>query len=223
MKKIYYFLSIISMIVIFSSYSHSQILDSMFVYKTEEPQKEDSIKYNKAWGMDLIASENGFGLGGFFRRQFTDIFSGAVSIVFSEGKDSREMEYVDYYGNTYTPYKKTRVMMIPLTASFAYRVFKESIIDTFRPYVNGGVGPVILMTTPYEKEFFSALKYAQAKYTVGGFIGAGANFGIDKKNLMGLNIRYYYIPYSPGIEVLESSPKKSFGGIYLTINFGINY
>ncbi len=216
-------LLLITMTIIFSANSNSQNLDSMFVYKNDETVKKDTILYNRAWGLDIMASENGFGLGTFFRYQFTRNVFGAISMTFSEGKDGREIEYTDYYGYTYTPFKKTRVMMIPITATVQYRVFDDAILDTFRPYINGGIGPVLLMTTPYEKEFFTSLKWAQLKYTLGGFLGLGADFGIDKKNLMGLNVRYYYTPYPNGIEVLQGNPKKSFGGIYLSINFGILY
>ena len=209
--------------LLFFYQSYSQIIDSMFVYKNEESKSKDSILYNKAWGMDIMASENGFGLGFFYRYQYTRNISGSIALSFSEGKDGREIEYVDYWGYTYTPFKKTRVMMIPITATIQYRLFDDMILDSFRPYVNGGIGPVLLMTSPYEKEFFTALKWAQLKYTIGGFAGIGADFGLDKKNLMGVNIRYYYTPYPPGIEVLDGNPKKSFGGIYLTLNFGVMY
>jgi hypothetical protein len=221
--KFNYIFSLFFMSLFFSTLSESQILDSMFVYKNDDVIKIDSIQYKKAWGLDLIASENGFGLGGFFRYQYSKNFTGMISVTFSEGKDGREMEYVDYWGYTYTPNKITRVMMIPITAAIQYRIFDEDILETFRPYVNGGVGPVILMTTPFVKEFFSSLKYAQAKYTYGGFLGVGADFGIEKKNLMGVNVRYYYTPYPAGIEIMEGNPKKSFGGIYITLNFGIMY
>lgn len=219
--RLSFFLFVVSILIPLTV--RSQILDSMFVYKEDKPVTKDSILYNKAWGMDIMASENGFGLGFFFRYQYSEKIIGSINLSFSEGKDGREIEYVDYWGYTFTPYKKTRVMMIPITAIIQYRVFEDEILDSFRPYINGGIGPVLLMTTPYEQEFFRSIKWAQLKYTLGGFLGVGADFGIDKKNLMGVNIRYYYTPYPPGIEVLEFTPKKSFGGIYLSLNFGIMY
>ena len=55
----------------------------------------------------------------------------------------------------------------------------------------------------------------------GGYIGIGANFGISKKNLIGLNFRYYFIELlGNGIERLGGVYDKSLGGFFLTINVG---
>ncbi|MCH7676726.1 hypothetical protein IH879_17535 [candidate division KSB1 bacterium] len=75
------------------------------------------------------------------------------------------------------------------------------------------------MTTPNDKEFFKAFGDAQAKYAIGGYIGFGANFGIDKSSLVGLNFRYYYIHlFDEGVEGLFDKFRKNLGGIFLTIN-----
>ena len=48
------------------------------------------------------------------------------------------------------------------------------------------IGPCIVVTTPYDREFFNAFGKAHARYTLGGYFGLGANFGLDKSSLVGL-------------------------------------
>jgi hypothetical protein len=183
----------------------------------------DSTAYKNAWGIDLFISDNGFGGGAFYRREFSDALFGFISLGISEGKGDSEFEYYDYYGNTYVRGKVNRVMMVPLLVGVQYRLFKDDIVDNFRPYVNGGVGPVMLYQAPFDREFFNSLGYGKAHYTIGGYLGFGANFGWDKSNLFGVNFRYYFSPFPPGIEVMQDTFKKSFGGLFITLNFGFVY
>jgi len=213
--------------------------DSTIVFQSPRPleQKKDSSELKNAWGIDVFVSDNGFGGGAFYRREFTDEIFGFVSFGISEAKGDNEFEYVDYYGYTYIPGKKNRLIMIPVTAGVQYRLFKDEIVDNFRPYVNAGIGPTMIFASPYadkvevapgvyanrQVEFFSSLKRGQAHYTVGGFVGIGANFGSEKTNLLGVNLRYYIIPFPAGIESIEGQFKKQFGGFYISLNFGIVY
>jgi hypothetical protein len=73
-------------------------------------------------------------------------------------------------------------------------------------------------------EFFESFGKAQTKYALGGYIGLGANFGLDKRSLLGVNIRYYFIHFfDEGVESLYDRPKKNLGGFFLTINLGMMY
>jgi outer membrane protein W len=124
--------------------------------------------------------------------------------------------------------------MLPLMASLQYRLFRDDIVDNFRPYVTAGAGPTTLFISPYARitdygggtfvsekiDFFESLKYGKAHTTVGGFVGAGAYFGRDRTNVMGLSVRYYFIPVKNGIEVMQGGFVKEFGGLYITLHFG---
>jgi hypothetical protein len=134
--------------------------------------------------------------------------------------------------------------MMPLFASVQQRLFKDDIADNFRPYITGGIGPVMILVSPYARyhevvgsdgstaveqdqvEYFTSLKYAQVRYTFGGYIGAGVYFGSQGGPLSGISFRYIYIPYPPGIDVMESGygytykPMKTFGGFFITLTFG---
>jgi hypothetical protein len=213
--------------------------DSTIIFQSPRPleSKPDETELKNAWGVDIFVSDNGFGAGAFYRRQYTEDLFGFASFGISEAKGDNEFEYVDYYGNTYVAGKKNRLMMIPVTVGVQYRLFRDEIMDNFRPYINGGFGPTVLISSPYadivevepgvferhQVEYFSSLKRAQAHYTVGGFVGIGANFGFDRTSLAGVNLRYYYIPFPGGIESIEGQFKKQFGGFYIALNFGIVY
>ncbi|MDP2302581.1 MAG: hypothetical protein Q8N03_09195 [Ignavibacteria bacterium] len=185
------------------------------------PDPKPIIFPDNAFGADIMFGEGGFGLGGFYRKSLSDKFTLFTDLSISEAKDEKEVEYVDYYGRVYVFGKKNRIFLIPLNLGLQYRLFSESITDNLRPYINFGAGPSMAVTTPYEMEFFSSFKKARAYYTIGGYFGFGANFGLDTKSLMGINIRYYVIHFfGEGIEGLEKRYNKNFGGFYLTINIG---
>jgi len=136
------------------------------------------------------------------------------------------VEFIDpfYPYQTITRGKKNRVFLIPFTAGVQYRLFRKIIHDNLRPYINAGVGPTIAVTTPYEREFFNSFGKAQAHYAVGGYAGFGANFGLDKSSLVGLNFRYYLIRFfDGGVESLQGRYQKTLGGFYITLNIGMMY
>lgn len=177
-----------------------------------------------SWGVDFMFGEGGFGFGTFYRYDLTNTLTAFSDISMSEAKDQHEVEYYDYWGNPYTPNKVNRVFLVPLNFGLQQRLFRNSITDNLRPYVNFGVGPSIVVTTPYDREFFSSFSKAHALYTIGGYVGLGANFGMDKSSLMGINIRYYVIRFfDQGVESLQGKYQKTLGGFYLTINLGIMY
>ncbi len=165
---------------------------------------------SNALGFDLLIGESGFGFGGFYRRQLSTKFTVFGDVSISEAKDEREIEYVDPYGQTFT------------VAQF--RLFENELTDNLRPYINAGVGPTIALTTPYEEEFFRAFSYSQTHYAVGGYAGFGANFGLDQKSLIGINVRYYYTQFlDEGVEILTGKYHKQLSGFFITLNFGFMY
>ena len=110
-----------------------------------------------------------------------------------------------------------------------YRLFENVIFDNLRPYIDAAIGPAMVVTTPYAREFFNAFSKAQARYTLGGYIGIGANFGLDKSSLVGLNLRYYIIHFfDQGIEIMDPTYtngrlENDLGGIFITLNIGMMY
>lgn len=188
------------------------------------PDKPPEVFPNNSWGVDIMFGEGGFGLGTFYRRTFSQNLSGFIDFSISETKDERELEYIDYFGNTYSPNKVNRAFLFPVDFGAQYRLFTESLTDNLRPYISAGIGPTLIITTPYDKEFFSSFGYAQAHFAVGGYIGMGANMGVSKSNLIGLNVRYYYAHvYGNGIENVTNQFRKNFGQFSISLNVGIMY
>ncbi|MBU1299017.1 MAG: hypothetical protein KKG06_08190 [Bacteroidetes bacterium] len=220
-KIIYLFLSLLLTLPMFSQQINFQ-RDTAVVFQPVDPLiTKSNSEIKNSWGLDLIISTNGFGLGAFYGYEFSDELTGKINFSISEGKDEGEMEvYNPYTGVSVTPDKVNRFIVLPLLFVAEYRLFKDEILDNFRPYVTAAAGPTMIYSTPYEREFFNSLKYGQAHYTAGGYIGIGAFFGSERSNVLGMNIRYYVIPYPKGIESMYKTTKKEFGGISLSISFG---
>ena len=188
------------------------------------PPESPMVFPPNAWGFDLLIGESGFGFGGFSRKELSTKFTLFADVSISEAKDEREIEYVDIYGQTFTLGKQNRVFQIPFAFGAQFRLFENELTDNLRPYINLGVGPTIALTTPYDQEFFKAFSYAKPYYAVGGYVGLGANFGLDTKNLIGINMRYYYTQFlDEGVEILKDRYKDYLSGFYITINFGFMY
>jgi hypothetical protein len=181
--------------------------------------KKDREPYNN-WSLNLLFSDNGFGLGATIYRYLSPDFSAFTSIFFSGAKDEREFETTDIFGNTYTPYKVNRLFMIPLNIGLQIRLFRDDVTDELRPFVNLGITPTAIVYTPYSESFFSSFGHARAKYTVGGFGGAGMDYLTSKKSSLSLNIRYYYLNiFGRGIESLQSREKNFFGGLFFVFSY----
>jgi len=188
------------------------------------PPKKPMVFPPNAWGFDLMIGDSGFGFGGFYRHLVVENITFFTDISFSESKDDREFEFIDIFGNTFTVGKLNRIFQIPLNFGVQYRLFAEDLADNLRPYINAGVGPALIITTPSSEEFFTAFSKAQLKIAAGGYVGFGANFGVDQSSLIGINFRYYYIKlFGDGVESLEGRPKNVIGGFFVTINFGFMY
>ncbi len=196
--------------------------------------------------LDVLVGSDGFGLGTFYRREINPDYFWFVSFSISESKDGREVERIDpFTGATFTPGKLNRFMVLPLFGGIQRRMFRNSITDSFRPFVNGGIGPVMIYEMPYSRitpssnggvqieqvDFFSALSQGTSHFTFGGFVGFGANFGSEESTVFGANFRFYiiqlvgdglpslYNPYTGEV----TGAKNSFGGFFITFHIGTGY
>lgn len=216
MKRLIFLLALSAMIP--ATFTNSQGIGEI------APEKPPIVFPDNTWGMDIMLGESGFGLGTFYRKQLSLKWTAFTDISFSETKDDREFEYIDFFGRTFTIGKKNRVFAIPLNVGLQYRIFEDVVYDNLRPYINFGMGPTLVLTTPYEREFFNAFGFTRTKTAIGGYIGLGANFGLDKSSLVGLNFRYYYTHFfDEGVESLNERYKRSFGSFFVTLNIGMMY
>ena len=189
------------------------------------PERPPEDFPDNAFGLDIIFSEGGIGFGGFYRHSLSNKLTFFTDISMSESKDDQEIVRIDPFTlQPFSLFKKNRVFIIPLNFGLQYRLFTDQIYDNLRPYINFGFGPTMVLTTPNDQEFFKAFGNAHAKYALGWYVGFGANFGIDKSNLVGINVRYYYVHlFDKGVEGLFGKFRNNLGGIFLTINIGFMY
>jgi hypothetical protein len=188
------------------------------------PERPPETFPDNSWGVDVLIGEGGFGLGTFYRNQITPTVNWFLDFSISESKDDREFEFIDIFGQSRVVGKKNRVFFLPLNFGAQYRIFSNTLTSNLRPYINAGIGPTMLITTPYSKEFFNAFGDARLKYALGGYVGFGANFGLSKTNLVGLNVRYYVAHlFGDGVENLENKFRSTISSFYLTLNIGLMY
>jgi hypothetical protein len=202
--------------------------DTLFIFQPARPLIDSTVSaanYEDALGIDVLFSNSGFGLGGFYNRVFSQKLSGFVNLAITGSRKRDEFER--YIQNEEkpdewefrVPDKVNRVYTLPLTLGLRYRLFDQVLVDNFRPYANVGIGPSLIVALPYEYEFFSSFGHAETFLTAGGFVGVGADFG-GNKPMLGVNIRYYYIPFKTGVESTMGDPITEFGGLFLTMNIG---
>jgi len=177
-----------------------------------------------AWGFNVMFSEGGFGLGTFIRKELSNDLFGFIDFSISESKDDREFEYVDYYGNVYSFNKKNRVFVFPLNFGLQLRLFSDALTDNMRPFISFAVGPTIVVTNPYDKEYFDAWGYAQMKVAAGGYAAIGTNFGTSKSMLFGFTIKYSYAHlFDDGVENIYEKYRTNLGSLSISFDIGFQY
>ena len=108
--------------------AHSQIkgqetpepkVDTVFVFTSPRPlinHHEISGEMTDAWGLDMLLSGNGFGLGVFYQKKFSENWFAFASLYISGARNTDEMEMWDYSNQqSYIPGKINRLFMLPLT------------------------------------------------------------------------------------------------------------
>jgi hypothetical protein len=215
MKKFLILILLLSPIYLKCQVSISRGSNSYDLKKLTEKPEPMNI-----WALNLLFSDNGFGVGATYYKNFTQNLSGIASIFFSSAKDDREFETSDIFGNSYTPYKVNRLYMIPVNLGIQIRLFKDDVSDNLRPYLNTGLTPTTIIYTPYNESLISSFGHAKARFAFGAFAGAGLDYLTSKKSSLSLNIRFYYISlFGNGIESLEGKEKTFYGGLYFVFSY----
>lgn len=199
--------------------------DTIFTFISPRPLVIDDERstLDYAWGIDLLFSESGFGLGGFIQRKVNDDLAMMLNLYISGSRNTDEFEV--WNGESYiVPGKIRRIFILPLMMGAQYFVFKDQLADSFRPFIESGIGPTLVYATPYHKEFFSSLMSPETYVRFGAYGGVGATIGSVGESLMKAHIRFYYIPFGgEGIESVIDNPIHNLGGVYLSISVGMRY
>ncbi|MGA2298439.1 MAG: hypothetical protein ABSG15_12910 [FCB group bacterium] len=202
--------------------------DTVFVFKSPHPLINDKYltnSFKNGAGIDVILSNNGFGLGFFYQYYFNKNLLLFSSLYISGARNTDEFEtaWNDTIG-WYVPNKVNRLFMFPLTFGVEQHFLSEELGESLKPFFQAGVGPTFIVSTPYPTEFFSAFKYARGYTRFSAFAGLGASLGGAGKSLMDVYLRYYYIPFGGnGLESISGLPIKDFGGIFLSLTYGTKF
>lgn len=203
--------------------------DSVIIFTSPRPllNVRNGEPAEHAAGVDLLFSGSGWGLGGFYQRLLAENLTGFVHLGISGRRNSDEFENALLGPIPVVANKVNRLFMFPLTFGVQYRLFSTELQESFRPFVSGGVGPTLIMSTPYLRdteyyEFFSSFGHAELHVRAGGFIGIGSYFGsLQSGSLVGVQVRYYTIPFGGnGLESIRDNPITNFGGIFLSLTIG---
>jgi len=200
--------------------------DSLYIFTPARPLiNTDGLRTSlpSAFGLNALFSNSGYGLGVFYERKFSPSFSGFLDIGVTGARKGDEFQVFNRNPNSvhfqtyFVPNKVNRIWQAPIMLGVKQHVFTHVFFDNFRPFVNGGAGGSVILTTPYDQEFFGAFGDAQLHVAPGGFIGIGTEF-TEKSPGPSFNARYYYLPVKSGIESLVDEPITDFGGLFLTVN-----
>lgn len=195
-------------------------------------------EFGSGLGFQILLSNSGFGLGGYYHREITPSTSFMTEISIGAGKDEKESKFFRF-GNSYIPYKANYMLMMPVQAGVIHRLFSEVIADNFRPYVQVTAGPTLGWEYPYfndengneqfdsgdERTYDSigALPKGDFRFGVGGTVAIGAHFGLSKRVTQGVRIGYAFTHFLEGIQLLEpqvQEAQRNFGTPTITLTFG---
>ncbi len=206
--------------------NYSMQFDTNIVFKSPRPLITNDFNQptkRKFWGFNLVLSNNGFGIGAFYELSILNNTSLFASVYVSGARNTDEIEYYNpWTGDLFIPGKVNRLYMLPISFGFSQSFFTDILGTNFTPYLNIGLGPTLIFSTPYEKEFFTSLGYSRFYVRFGTFIGTGVNIPVTNKSYIGISARQYWIPFGgDGLESIKGKPIKDFGGFFLGLNFGI--
>lgn len=182
------------------------------------------------WGGRLFINTFGFGIGVFYRYQFDEEWAYQAELEISSGKADQEFEKYTYFG-TYTPNKLNSIILFPVNNAITYRLFKDDIVDNFRPFLTGSAGPLIAYEYPYDAvDSFSGFGNGLWKLGFTGSIGFGADFGGNLTSIQGVSLKYilHYLPQGtplmghkfPDGTVQDFRNTYIFQGVQISLNLG---
>jgi len=195
--------------------------------------------YGSGMGFQVVLTNSGFGLGGYYMRSVDPITSLMLDIGIGSGKDERELRfYRSQFGGSFIPNKANYLLMAPLHVGFQKRLFMNQIEDNFRPFLQVTLGPTLGLEYPYfrdengngsfddgERTYdpVGGVVRGSFRFGVGGLLAIGAHFGMGSRLSQSVRIGYAFTYFSDGVQLLESSvrgPQRFFGTPSLSILFG---
>lgn len=209
--------------------------DSIFVFQSPRPLLEalkSEANLNYAWGADILISDSGFGVGFFYHSFLTSSTLLTSSLYISGARNSDEFDEFNWSTGTWQVRNKVnRLFKFPLMFGLQQFVFEKALDDNLKPFITIGGGPTFILENPYTYDrvpngeimgWFESFNHGRWHTRLGGYIGIGAYFGRITNSLLGVNIKYYYVPFGgKGLESVAGLPINNFGGIFLSLTIGV--
>ena len=210
---------------------------------TDEPVRRNP--YGSGAGGELLLTNSGFGLGGYYSRAVGPSTSLLAELSLGAGKDEREIKIFGY-GRSQIPRKANYLLMLPLQLGVQRRLFRDTIEDNFRPYLQLTAGPTLGWAYPYfddrngngllddtgeepERTYdsFTALPKGHARLGLSGLLAIGAHFGLSRRMTQGIRIGYALTYFAEPIQLLEKDVRdgahRYFGTPTISLTFGRLY
>ncbi|MCX6154638.1 MAG: hypothetical protein NT007_10800 [Candidatus Kapabacteria bacterium] len=202
--------------------------DSVFIFESPRTLISVQSKDNEirnAYGLELLFSNNGFAGGFFFDKRLGKGFFAFADAFISNARNTDEIPAYDPYYYQYVPGKINSLIMIPLSFGLQKFILEDVLFENLKPYFEAGAGPTFIFAAPYDYKALLPNIFKGNSYTrLNTFLGFGVNMGSIANSFLGLNIRYYYIPFGGnGIESVIDHPIKDFGGIFLSLKLGTRF
>ncbi len=178
-------------------------------------------RYGSTGALVLVLTEYGFGVGGAVRARLTDDVSVVAEVSAGAGRDEREQSFIGFFGERVTPFKRNYVALVPLHVGLERRLFRRSVEDNFRPFVQAAVGPTFALQWPYFDDAdqdgrnddgedplgpLSGLDAAQPRVGVGGVVAVGAFFGRGRRTTQAVRFGLQGTYFPIEIDLLELRP-----------------
>ncbi len=113
-----------------------------------EEEASNRNPYGTGMGLEVLVTNSGFGLGGYYLKALGRATSFMVETSIGAGKSDREIQFFGI-GRSYIPTKANYLLMMPLQAGVLRRLFQSDIEDDFRPYLQFTTGPTLGWEYPY--------------------------------------------------------------------------
>lgn len=193
--------------------------------------------YGSGIGLEILLTNNGFGLGGYYHRAIGPSTSFMAEVSIGAGKDEQELKFFRF-GSSYIPNKANYLLMMPIQVGLSHRLFRDAIEDNFRPFVQLTAGPTLGWEYPYFRDTnrngslddfertydaIGALPKGSFRPGVGGTVAIGAHFGLSKRVTQGIRLGYAFNYFFDGIQLLEPDVQEAqrfFGTPSISLIFG---
>ncbi|MDX1530606.1 MAG: hypothetical protein R3362_03695 [Rhodothermales bacterium] len=187
------------------------------------PVAPDTLQYGTGIGASLLLTNYGFGIGLLLRGELSEANSAVTEVRIGAGKDEREQEFfVGAFGDSIVPLKRSYFVMLPLHVGLERRLFRETIEDNFRPFVQVLGGPTFGYQWPYFDDedgdgirdsgeerlgAFGGFADGSFRFGLGAALAVGAYFGSSPRATQGLRIGYTAHYFFDDVELLEPNPE----------------